>query len=58
LSQNQAEALGLAPYSRMSRALEKACLRLSANESFQDAEEDIAALRERQGNKVPYTDVQ
>jgi len=44
LSQNQAEALGLAPYSRMSRALEKACLRLSANESFQDAEEDIAAL--------------
>lgn len=44
MSQNQAEALGIALYSRMSRALEKACLRLSANESFQDAEEDIAAL--------------
>lgn len=44
MRENQAEALGLAPYSRMSRALEKACLRLSANESFQDAEEDIAAL--------------
>ena len=42
--QHQAEQLGVKRHSRMSGGLEKACLRLSANESFQDAEADIAAL--------------
>lgn len=44
VSQHQAEQLGVKRHSRMSGGLEKACLRLSANESFQDAEADIAAL--------------
>jgi hypothetical protein len=42
--QHQAEQLGVKHHSRMSGGLENACLRLSANESFQDAEADIAAL--------------
>lgn len=42
--QHQAEQLGLKRHSRISGGLEKACLRLSANESFQAAEADIAAL--------------
>lgn len=36
--------MGVKAYSRLSAGLEKASLRLSANESFQDAETDIAAL--------------
>ena len=44
LRQSQAEQLGVKAYSRLSGGLEKASLRLSANESFQDAEADIAAL--------------
>ena len=44
LRQSQAEQLGVKPYSRLSGALEKGCLRLSANESFQNAEDDIAML--------------
>jgi hypothetical protein len=44
VQKHQAERLGIKPRSRMSGGLEKACLRLSANESFQDAEADIAAL--------------
>lgn len=36
--------MGVKAYSRLSGGLEKASLRLSANESFQDAEADIAAL--------------
>jgi hypothetical protein len=44
LRQSQAEQLGVKAYSRLSGGLEKANLRLSANESFQDAEDDIAAL--------------
>lgn len=44
MRQRQAEQLGVKPHSRMSGGLEKACLRLSANESFQSAEIDIAAL--------------
>lgn len=44
LRQSQAEQLGVKRRSQMSGGLEKACLRLSANESFQDAEADIAAL--------------
>lgn len=41
---SQAEQLGVRAYSRLSRGLEQASLRLSANESFQDAEADLAAL--------------
>jgi hypothetical protein len=44
IRQSQAEQLGVKAYSRLSGGLEKASLRLSANESFQDAEADIAAL--------------
>jgi hypothetical protein len=44
LRQSQAEQLGVKRHSRMSGLLEKACLRLSANESFQDAEADIAGF--------------
>lgn len=36
----QAERLEVKPYTRLSGLLEKACLRLSANESFQSAETD------------------
>jgi len=44
LRQSQAEQLEVKAYSRRSGGLEKASLRLSANESFQDVEADIAAL--------------
>lgn len=44
LRQSQAEQLGVQHRTRMSGLLEKSCLRLSANESFQDAQTDIAAL--------------
>lgn len=44
LRQSQAEQLGVKRHSRISGLLEKACLRLSANESFQNAEVDMAAL--------------
>lgn len=44
IRQSQAEQLGVKAYSRLSGGLEKASLRLSANESFHDAEADIAAL--------------
>ena len=36
--------MGVKAYSRLSGGLEKASLRLSANESFQDAEGDLAAM--------------
>jgi hypothetical protein len=42
--QSQAEQLGVKHRTRISGLLEKSCLRLSANESFQDAQSDIAAL--------------
>lgn len=44
LRQSQAEQLGVKRHSRISGLLEKSCLRLSANESFQNAEVDVAAL--------------
>lgn len=44
IRQSQAEQLGVKAYSRLSGGLENASLRLSANESFQNAETDIAAL--------------
>lgn len=44
IRQSQAEQLGVKAYSQVSGGLEKVSLRLSANESFQDAEADLAAL--------------
>jgi hypothetical protein len=44
IRQSQAEQLGVKAYSRLSGGLEKASLRLSANESFQNAEADLAAM--------------
>ncbi|WP_040697216.1 hypothetical protein, partial [Nodosilinea nodulosa] len=52
IRQSQAEQLGVKAYSRLSGGLEKANLRLSANESFQGAEDDIAALT---GMKVGHS---
>ncbi len=44
IRQTQAEQLGVKAYSRVSGGLEKVSLRLSANESFQDVEKDLAAM--------------
>lgn len=44
IHQKQAERLNLKPHSRLSGLLEKACLQLSAKESFQAAETDIEML--------------
>jgi hypothetical protein len=44
LKAQQAERLGLKPRSRLSPLLQKCCLRLSANESYQNAENEIEAL--------------
>jgi hypothetical protein len=44
LKSKQAQKLGLKPRSRLSPLLEKCCLRLSANESYQSVEEEIEAL--------------
>lgn len=44
ISQKQAEKLGIEAYTRHSPLLEKCCLLLSANESYQDAEEDMLVL--------------
>ncbi len=44
IRERQAQVLGLKPRSQLSPLLEKCCLRVSANESYQSAEEDIAAL--------------
>lgn len=43
LREAQARRLGLAAYQQLSPLLEKCCLRLSANESYQRAEEEIEA---------------
>lgn len=40
----QAEKLGLRSHSQLSPLLEKCCLRLSANESYQNAEAEVKAL--------------
>lgn len=55
IRQSQAERLGVKAYSRLSGGLEKASLRLSANESFQNAEADLAALT---GMKVGHSSQQ
>jgi hypothetical protein len=47
--------LGLKPYSQLSPLLEKNCLLLSGNESFQDGEKDILALT---GIKVSHSTLQ
>lgn len=52
IREGQAERLGVKPYTQLSGLLEKACLRLSANESFQAAEADIEALT---GMKVGHS---
>lgn len=44
LKTKQAESLGLKPRSQLSPLLEKCCLRLSANESYQNASAEIEAL--------------
>ena len=44
ISQKQADALGIEPYTRHSPLLEKCCLLLSANESYQNAENDLLLL--------------
>jgi hypothetical protein len=44
LSEQQAHRLAVKPYERRSPYLEKCCLLLSANESYQRVEEDIAVL--------------
>jgi hypothetical protein len=44
ISSKQAQKLGLRKYSRLSPVLEKSCLRLNANESYQKAEQDLKML--------------
>lgn len=44
ISKKQAQALGIEPYTRHSPLLEKCCLLLSANESYQNAEKDLLLL--------------
>jgi hypothetical protein len=44
LKAKQAEKLGLRSHSQLSPLLEKCCLRLSANESYQNAEAEVEAL--------------
>lgn len=55
LTEKQAQILGLKPYSQLSPVLEKNCLLLSGNESFQDSEKDIEALT---GIKVSHSTLQ
>ena len=52
LKAKQAQRIGLKPRSQLSPLLEKCCLRLCANESYQSAEEEIEALT---GVKVGHT---
>lgn len=44
ITKKQADALGIEPYTRHSPLLEKCCLLLSANESYQNAESDLYLL--------------
>lgn len=52
LKSKQAERLGLRPHTQLSPLLEKCCLRLSANESYQSAETELVALT---GMKVSHS---
>ena len=53
----QAEWLGVKPYTQLSGLLEKACLRLSANESFQAAEVDDCCLDWDEGGVTKTQDI-
>lgn len=55
ISKQQASKLGVQSYSRLSPLLQKCCLRLSANESYLDAEKEIEALT---GVKVSHSTLQ
>ena len=55
VTEKQAITLGLKPYSQLSPLMEKNCLLLSGNESFQDGEKDIEALT---GIKVSHSTLQ
>ena len=55
ISQQQADKLGVQSYSRLSPLLQKCCLRLSANESYLDAEKEMEALT---GVKVSHSTLQ
>jgi len=52
LKSQQTQRLGLRSHSQLSPLLEKCCLRLSANESYQNAEAEIEALT---GVKVSHS---
>ncbi len=52
LKSKQAERLGLRPQTQLSPQLEKCCLGLCANESYQSAETEIEALT---GVKVSHS---
>jgi len=55
VTEKQAQKLGLKPYSQISPLLEKSCLLLSANESFQNGEKDVETLT---GIKVSHSTLQ
>lgn len=55
VTEKQAHILGLKPYSQLSPLVEKNCLLLSGNESFQNVEKDILALT---GIKVSHSTLQ
>lgn len=55
ISQKQVSKLGINPYVRISPLLSKCCQRLSANESYLDAEKEIEALT---GVKVSHSTLQ
>jgi len=52
IHEGQAERLNLKAHTRLSGLLEKACLQLSAKESFQAAEADIEMLTELLGHST------
>ena len=55
LKAKQVEKLGLKPRSQLSPLLEKCCLRLGANESYQNAEAEIEAASRRADYSVRRT---
>ena len=55
MAEKQAQKLGLKPYSRLSPGMENNCLLLSANESFQNAQQDLETLC---GVKVSHSPLQ
>ena len=53
ITEKQASRLEIGSHSQISPLLEKCCLRLTSNESYQNAETEIEALT---GMKVGHTD--